>query len=430
MSLTTRRTILKGLAGAGAAAAVSGFPFVNRLALGQQSLKLGVVVPQTGPMALEAQEMLAATQIAVEDVNADGGVMGRKVETVIRDSEFKPEVAKRKATELVEVEKAPFLVGAIVGFEGIAMAEVGCKNDVIVSFFGQNFLTVKGKMCKYQFGNNLSPYQTAAAAAHFVTEQKMGKKWHMLANNYSWPQMFERAYSLVAKQVGADWTGVTWAPLGTRDFLPFLPKVAAAKADVVFITTWAADQVACAKQVQEFGLAKQARVIHSITELTFAEAAGAGVYDGFYSGMPWYWHLKDKYPAAKKYYDRHLALRKRALVMGPDCGTAILDGVPLGFANAVRRGPIGLAGASGTGLQQVVCLIDRLGMGISQAIGVGGRDLDERIGGLMMLAALDRLADDSGTTVIVLISKPPSPLGAKAASRKPRKVRLSVYWAL
>jgi branched-chain amino acid transport system substrate-binding protein len=312
MSPTTRRTILKGLAAAGAVTTVSGFPFVNRLALGQQPLKLGVVVPQTGPMALEAQEMLAATQIAVEDVNAEGGVLGRKVEMVVRDSEFKPEVAKRKATELVEVEKAPFLVGAIVGFEGIAMAEVGCKNDVIVSFFGQNFLTVKGKMCKYQFGNNLTPYQTAAAAARFVDAQKLGKRWHMLANNYSWPQMFERAYSLVAKQVGAEWTGVTWAPLGTRDFLPFLPKVAAAKADVVFITTWAADQVACAKQVQEFGLAKHSQVIHSITELTFAEAAGKGVYENFYSGMPWYWHLRDKFPAAKKYYDRHYALRKRA----------------------------------------------------------------------------------------------------------------------
>src|SRR5262245_62090293 len=155
MSVTTRRTLLKTIAAAGAATAVSGFHFVNRQALGQQAVKVGVVVPQTGPMALEAQEMLAATQIAVEDINAAGGVMGRKVETVIRDSEFKPEVAKRKATELIEVEKAAFLVGAIVGFEGIAMAEVGCKNDVIVCFFGQNFLTVKGKMCKYQFGNNL-----------------------------------------------------------------------------------------------------------------------------------------------------------------------------------------------------------------------------------------------------------------------------------
>ena len=106
---------------------------------------------------------------------------------------------------------------------------------------------------------------------------------------------------------------------------------------------------------------------------------------------------------------KRLAVRKRLLLMGPDCGTAILDGVPLGFANVVRRGRIGLVAASGTGLQQVVCLIDRLGEGISQAIGVGGRDLDERIGGLMMLAALERLAGDAETAVIVLLSKPPSP---------------------
>ena len=94
--------------------------------------------------------------------------------------------------------------------------------------------------------------------------------------------------------------------------------------------------------------------------------------------------------------------------MGPDCGTAILDGVPLGFANAVRRGTIGLIAASGTGLQQVSCLIDRYGAGVSQAIGVGGRDLDERVGGAMMLAGLERLAADPGTHVIVLISKPPA----------------------
>jgi FdrA protein len=103
-----------------------------------------------------------------------------------------------------------------------------------------------------------------------------------------------------------------------------------------------------------------------------------------------------------------LARRKGRLLMGPDCGTAILDGIPLGFANAVQVGCIGLAGASGTGLQQVTCLLDRWGVGVSQAIGVGGRDLDERVGGTMMLAALERLALDPATTVIVLISKPPA----------------------
>jgi succinyl-CoA synthetase alpha subunit len=120
---------------------------------------------------------------------------------------------------------------------------------------------------------------------------------------------------------------------------------------------------------------------------------------------------------------KRLAIRKRLLVMGPDCGTAILDGVPLGFANAVRRGRIGLVGASGTGLQQVVCLIDRLGAGISQAIGVGGRDLDERIGGLMMLAALDRLAEDADTAVIVLISKPPSPVVSQCVLERARAAK-------
>jgi FdrA protein len=109
---------------------------------------------------------------------------------------------------------------------------------------------------------------------------------------------------------------------------------------------------------------------------------------------------------------KSLAGERDLLVMGPDCGTAIVGGVPLGFANAVRRGPIGLAAASGTGLQQVSTLIHRFGSGISHAIGTGGRDLDERVGGRTMLAAIRRLMADPATTVVVLISKPPSPLVA------------------
>ena len=116
-----------------------------------------------------------------------------------------------------------------------------------------------------------------------------------------------------------------------------------------------------------------------------------------------------------------LAAKKKLLVMGPDCGTAILDGVPLGFANAVRRGPIGLVGASGTGLQEISCLVDRLGEGCSQVIGVGGHDLDERVGGLMMQAGIQRLAADPGTRVIVLVSKPPAPAVARRVLDVARK---------
>jgi FdrA protein len=95
--------------------------------------------------------------------------------------------------------------------------------------------------------------------------------------------------------------------------------------------------------------------------------------------------------------------------MGPDCGTAIINGVGLGFANRVRRGPIGVVGASGTGLQQVTARIHQLGSGVTHALGTGGRDLSESVGAITMMQGLDLLTRDPNTEVIVLISKPPSP---------------------
>jgi len=109
-----------------------------------------------------------------------------------------------------------------------------------------------------------------------------------------------------------------------------------------------------------------------------------------------------------------IALKKTArekglLVMGPDCGTAIINGVGLGFANRVRRGSIGVVGASGTGTQAVTAQIHNLGAGVSHAIGTGGRDLKSDVGAITAHQALDLLARDPETEVIVLISKPPAP---------------------
>lgn len=103
------------------------------------------------------------------------------------------------------------------------------------------------------------------------------------------------------------------------------------------------------------------------------------------------------------------AAERGLLVMGPECGTAIINGVGLGFANRVRSGPIGIVGASGTGIQEVTVLIDQLGMGVSHAIGVGGRDLSSEVGAAMTIMALAALQQDAETSIIVLVSKPPAP---------------------
>ena len=107
------------------------------------------------------------------------------------------------------------------------------------------------------------------------------------------------------------------------------------------------------------------------------------------------------------------ALARGRLVLGPDCGTAYLGGLPLGFANAVPRGRIGLAAASGTGLQAVTCHLAAAGEGVSHAIGLGGRDLTDDVGALMLEPALAALAADPDTHVVCVIGKPPGPATAK-----------------
>ncbi len=120
------------------------------------------------------------------------------------------------------------------------------------------------------------------------------------------------------------------------------------------------------------------------------------------------------------------AHKKGLLVMGPDCGTSIVNGVPLAFANVVPKGPIGIVGASGTGTQEVTCIIANEGSGVSQAIGTGGRDVKDAVGGISFLDAMQALAGDRGTKVILLVSKPPQPGVLKKVRALLRKIKKPV----
>jgi FdrA protein len=131
--------------------------------------------------------------------------------------------------------------------------------------------------------------------------------------------------------------------------------------------------------------------------------------------------FSDNVPIEEELALKRLARERGLMLMGPDCGTALINGTPIAFANAVPRGDIGIVSASGTGLQEVSTLIARMGGGVSHGIGVGGRDLDARIGALGMLAAIDALEEDAGTRTIVLISKPPAPEVAKVVMERVKR---------
>lgn len=132
--------------------------------------------------------------------------------------------------------------------------------------------------------------------------------------------------------------------------------------------------------------------------------------------------------------DQEVALKRRAaaaglLVMGPDCGTAVVGGLGLGFANVCAPGPVGVVAASGTGCQQVLSLLDRAGVGVSHALGVGGRDLTAAVGGLSTREALRRLDLDPSVELIVLVSKPPAAEVAEAVERYARSLGTPVELA-
>jgi len=125
--------------------------------------------------------------------------------------------------------------------------------------------------------------------------------------------------------------------------------------------------------------------------------------------------------------EKEIELKKTArarglLLMGPDCGTAIINGIPLAFANAVPRGSIGIVAAAGTGLQETSTLIANNGAGISQAIGTGGRDIKEEVGGMMFISAMEALAADKETAVILLVAKPPDPAVLRRIARASRPI--------
>jgi succinyl-CoA synthetase alpha subunit len=208
------------------------------------------------------------------------------------------------------------------------------------------------------------------------------------------------------------------------------PEVMAAEENAVVVAVRACDDAACSRAIAE-GLAllekrrssegetngaRRPRTLAgalkiqpksnlALISLPGKYAAGAA-RDALEQGLN-VMLFSDNVSVADEVELKTMASKRNLLVMGPDCGTAIVNGVPLAFANAVRRGNVGIVGASGTGLQEVTVLLDAAGVGVSQAIGTGGRDLKKAVGGLSFLKGIEFLLQDKGTDVVVLVSKPP-----------------------
>ncbi|MGH3508746.1 MAG: FdrA family protein [Nocardioidaceae bacterium] len=162
---------------------------------------------------------------------------------------------------------------------------------------------------------------------------------------------------------------------------------------------------------------------------TPGQYAAIDAYDAIDAGL----HtmlFSDNVPVEQEVALKEYAERAGVLLMGPDCGTAVVGGVGLGFANVVRPGPVGIVAASGTGAQHLLSLLDGADVGISHCLGVGGRDLSEAVGARATLHALALLAADDDTELIVVVSKPPAPSVAEAVRTHAARLGKPVLFGL
>jgi branched-chain amino acid transport system substrate-binding protein len=300
----SRRSFLKSGA-AVAGLSVFGMPSIVKAAP-QGVVKYGTMHPLTGAYSALGADQMKATQLAVDEWNKKGGVLGRKIEWIYRDDQLNGAVALRRAKELVEEEKCDFIGGTLSGAISLAINEFAGKNKVPYVAYCQSDMLLGSDLNKYGFAFMVFPYSAALATSKYAFSS-IGKRWFSLTADYRWGQSLLEGWMWQSDQMGAQFLGNVYAPLGATDYSTYFTRIMAAKPDVLVMNNLGADQTAAIKQASELGLNKRMKIVCTKTALTTMKEVGAAYDENIVGGMSFYWGLRDKYPASKKFMDAYMA---------------------------------------------------------------------------------------------------------------------------
>ena len=300
--LISRRRLL-ATASAGAALAAS--PFRINLAQAQEAtIKVGFPVPLTGPYGTEAQDQVRAAEVAIAEFNESGGLNGRKAELLVRDDKLNPGEAATRTLELIEKEKASFIVGSLSAAVQLAVNNVTKERGIIFNSISQSdTINEASDFSKYTFHEALNPHLTAGAVGRYAFP-KFGKKVAFLTADYAYGHEMVRGFQEAGKALGIETLVDIRHPLGTTDFSTLLPRIQALKPDVLCISNFGRDQQIALKQATDFGMKKSMKIVAPILLYTGRVAAGAQAFDGVIGGTSYYWGIEDKIASAKAFNDR------------------------------------------------------------------------------------------------------------------------------
>lgn len=297
----------RSVVGAGLALGALGVapPFL-RSARGEEPVLIGLDNPLTGTYAATGRNELAGCELAVSQINAKGGILGRPVELRVEDSTSGDAAfAVQKARKLIERDKVDFLLGNVNSALALAMAQVSNEKGVLHIVPGGHTDAITGSSCHWNVFRVCNATQMEANAAARQLIEKAGRKWYYITPDYAFGHTLQAGLERAAERLGGTKAGADLAPLGTTDFSSYLIKAEAAKPDVIVFLTQGDDMVNALKQAVQFGLDKRLHLAGSQQELESLEGLPPEARIGYWV-FEWYWkqpgqpHVADFVDAIRK----------------------------------------------------------------------------------------------------------------------------------
>lgn len=284
----SRRTFVK-LTGGALVAAAGPTLLLPRSAWGQGSgpIRLGNIEPLSGPYADSGLDEMEGAQLAVEEANARGGVLGRKVEMITEDAPSNPGIGVQKARKLVERDRVDFLTGTLTSSVTVAVSDYAASEKVLFMAFGSHADETTGaKSHRTTFRTTSQNYMLSTGVATWVAKNWKPKTVYHLTADYNWGHSARDSMNRVFGRLGVKEAGNDFFPLGTSDFSSYLIKVRGTKPDLLVVNAYGADQINCVKQFSEFGLGKSMRLGGPLSGTPMMKGIGTAA-DGVW-GLSWH----------------------------------------------------------------------------------------------------------------------------------------------
>ena len=301
----TRRSIVK--AGVALAGSTVFSPPTLSFAQGESSIKIGMHDPFTGTYAAEGESEKRGALMALAEVNAKGGINGRKVELVFEDDAANAGLAAQKALKLIEQDKVNLLMGAVSSATALSVNQVAHKKGMLYMVTGGHTDPVTGTQCHWTTFRICTTTYMLAAGLAATLYKKFGGKWYFITPDYAYGHSLQESYAKLLKGMGGTVLGNSLSPLGTTDFSSYLIKAQQSKPDVLIVLVDGQDLVNCMKQAAQFGLMKKFPIGGGLSELEVLRALPKEAKQGWWT-LEWYWdqpntpHVKEWVAAYRKAY--------------------------------------------------------------------------------------------------------------------------------